>query len=122
MSDIKLVRKHSLPIAQAKRIAQKAADDLASEYDLDSEWDGDVLSFSRSGVDGEMIVTTSEIRLNVRLGFLLKAFKQKLQQHVEHRLDELLFAATPEKTVVAKADKAPAKPAGKSAAKKSRKG
>lgn len=109
MSDIKLVRKHALTIPQAKKIAQQAADDLARAYDLESEWNGDTLNFSRSGVDGEMAVSANEIRIGVRLGFLLRAFKLKIQQHVEDRLDELLLAAGPGKTVVAKADKVAAK-------------
>jgi putative polyhydroxyalkanoate system protein len=94
MADIKLVRKHHLTVAQAKKIAQKTADDLATEYDLESEWNGDTLHFSRSGVHGSMAVTPHEIRLEAKLGLLLGAFKKRIEQHVEHRLDELLLAAS----------------------------
>ena len=90
MSDIKVVRKHELPIAKAKALAQKAADALASEYNLTSEWHGDTLRFHRSGVEGEMHVTASEIRLDVTLGFLLKAFKAKLVEHIERNFDKLM--------------------------------
>lgn len=93
MSDIKYVRKHSLPLAQAKKVAQRTADDLADEYDLVSEWEGDTLHFHRSGVDGHMRVTAAEIDLNVKLGFLLKPFKARFEQHIERHLDELLDAA-----------------------------
>lgn len=94
MADIKVVRKHRLTVAQAKTIAQKTAEDLASEYDLQSEWEGDTLRFTRSGVHGTMAVTASEIRLEAKLGMLLSAFKAKIAQHIEHRLDELLVAAS----------------------------
>jgi putative polyhydroxyalkanoate system protein len=93
MADIKVVRKHRLTVAQAKKIAQKTADDLASAYDLESEWQGDTLRFSRSGVSGSMAVSASEIRIDAKLGMLLSAFKTKIEQHIEHRLDELLVAA-----------------------------
>jgi putative polyhydroxyalkanoate system protein len=93
MSDIKYVREHSLPLKQAKQIAQKTADDLADEYDLVSEWEGDTLHFHRSGVEGHMHVTPSEIALDVKLGFLLRPFKAKFEQHIERHLDELLAAA-----------------------------
>ena len=43
MSDIKLVRPHSLPLTKAKALAQKTADALAAEYDLTSEWRGNTL-------------------------------------------------------------------------------
>jgi putative polyhydroxyalkanoate system protein len=94
MAEIKVVRKHRTTVAQAKKVAQKTADDLASEYDLKSEWQGDTLRFTRSGVDGSMAVSASEIRLDVKLGMLLSAFKHKIEQHIEHRLDELLLAAS----------------------------
>jgi putative polyhydroxyalkanoate system protein len=111
MSDIKYVRTHSLPLAQAKAIAQKTADDLAQEYDLRSEWEGDTLHFHRSGVQGHMAVSTEEIALDVKLGFLLRPFKAKFEQHIERHLDQLL-AAAPAHSKVAKA---PAKSATKPA-------
>ena len=90
MSDIKLVRPHSLPLAKAKALAQKAADALAAEYDLASEWRGNTLRFHRSGVDGQMHVTEADIQLDVTLGFLLKAFRTKIAGHIERNLEELL--------------------------------
>lgn len=90
MSDIKLVKSHALPITKAKALAQKAADDLAEKYDLTSEWHGNTLRFHRQGVDGQMHVTDSEIRLDVTLGFLLKAFKGRLLEHIERNFDQLL--------------------------------
>ena len=90
MSDIKLVKRHSLPLAKAKALAQKTADGLAAQYDLKSEWVGNTLRFHRSGVDGQMHVTDSEIQLDVTLGFLLKAFKAKIAGHIERSFDELL--------------------------------
>jgi len=90
MADIELVKPHSLTVAKAKALVQKAADALAAEYGLSSEWRGDSLHFHRSGVDGEMHVTDSEIRLHVTLGFLLKAFKNKLLDQIERNFDRLL--------------------------------
>jgi len=115
MSDIKYVRKHSLPLKQAKAIAQKTADDLAEEYDLESEWECDTLHFHRSGVQGHMHVTPSAIDLDVKLGFLLRPFKARFEQHIERHLDELLEAGA-HKAVA----KSATKPASKTAAKPAR--
>jgi putative polyhydroxyalkanoate system protein len=93
MSDIKMIKYHSLPMPQARALVQKAADDLADEYDLVSHWAGNSLQFRRSGVQGEMNVTASEIHLEVTLGFLLKAFKAKFVEHIEHNFDTLLAKA-----------------------------
>ncbi len=108
MSEIKFKRTHHLPLKDAKKIAQKAADDLGQEYDLVSEWEGDTLHFHRSGVDGHMHVTTSHIDLNVKLGFLLRPFRSAFEHHIERNLDTLL-AGSPK--AMAKAGKPAKKPA-----------
>jgi putative polyhydroxyalkanoate system protein len=90
MPDIELVKPHSLTIAKAKAMVQKAADAIAAEYDLTSEWHGNTLHFHRSGVDGQMHVTDSEIRVHVTLGFLLKPFRAKLVDHIERSFERLL--------------------------------
>jgi putative polyhydroxyalkanoate system protein len=74
---------------------QKAADGLATEYDLESEWHGNTLRFHRSGVDGQMLVTGSEIELNVTLGLLMKPFKGKFVDRIERDLDKLLAEKEP---------------------------
>ncbi len=90
MADIEFVKPHSLTVAQAKSLVQKAAAALAAEHGLSSEWRGDSLHFHRPGVDGEMQVSDSEIRLRVQLGLLLKAFKKKLLDQIERNFDRLL--------------------------------
>jgi len=90
MSDIKLVKPHSLPIAKAKALVQKAVDELAGEHDLSSDWRGNTLHVHRSGLDGQMHVTDSEIRVHVTLGFLLKPFRAKLVDHIERSFERLL--------------------------------
>ena len=90
MSDFKLVKHHSLPIAKAKARVQKVADGLAAEYALSSEWHGNTLRFHRSGVDGQVHVTGSEIRLDVTLGFLLKPLKGKFVGLIERNFDKVL--------------------------------
>ena len=93
MSEIRYKREHHLSVKEAKKVAQKAADDLGREYDLVSEWDGDTLHFHRSGVDGHMHVTPHYIDLNVKLGFLLRPFKSAFEHHIERNIDTLLASA-----------------------------
>ena len=47
MSDIKIRRSHSMPHDKARLAAEKMAKRLQKEFDLDYEWDGDVLVFER---------------------------------------------------------------------------
>ena len=45
MSHISIKRAHHATLADAKKLADKVAAKLNKEYDLNSEWDGDVLHF-----------------------------------------------------------------------------
>ena len=105
MSEIKFKRSHHLALKDARKVAQQAADKLGEEYDLQSEWEGDTLHFHRSGVDGHMHVTASHIDLNVKLGFLLSAFRSSFEHHIENNLDKLL-AKAPTTAVAARATRA----------------
>jgi putative polyhydroxyalkanoate system protein len=89
MPDIKFIRTHSLPIAKAKARAQIAAARLAAEYGVRSEWHGNMLRLHRSGIDGQIDVTDSEVRLDVTLSALLRPFKGKLVADIERDLDRL---------------------------------
>ena len=51
MAVIKMIKYHALPLAKARQVVQKAADDLGEEYNLTSEWRGDTLCFHRAGVE-----------------------------------------------------------------------
>ncbi|MGD1090687.1 MAG: polyhydroxyalkanoic acid system family protein [Bryobacteraceae bacterium] len=88
MSDIELVKPHSLSIATAKARAQNAIDELADEYDLDSEWHGNTLHVYRTGVDGQIHVTNAEIQVRVTLGFLLKPLKAKFVDQIERSFEK----------------------------------
>ena len=87
MSTIELKRDHALGLKKARVAAQRVADEMEREFGMTSEWDGNVLRFSRSGVQGELAVTKDEVRLDARLGLLLSAFKPKIEEHVNENFD-----------------------------------
>ena len=87
MSDIKIVKTHSLPLVQAKSLVTKAAKGLAAEYGLTSEWHGNTLRFHRAGVDGRIAVTESKIRLEAKLGLLVTPMKGKIVEYIENKFD-----------------------------------
>ena len=92
MSDIRIRRSHSKTLDEARKAAEKMAKRLREDFDLDYAWDGNVLRFERSGVDGELHVTTKEVRLEANLGFLLAFLKPRIEAEVEAQLDKLLSA------------------------------
>ncbi len=90
MADVEISREHHMTLAQAKKVAQKVADDMAAEYGLKSEWEGDTLNFSRSGVNGVLKVDATHMEVQVSLGFLFKPFAGKFREHMTANFDKLL--------------------------------
>ena len=89
MSDIKIRRSHKLPHDKARQAAEQMAKRLQKEFNLDYEWDGDVLVFERSGVNGELIVAPAHVEMEVKLGFLLKMMKPTIERHINENLDQI---------------------------------
>ncbi len=89
MSDITIRRRHVLPIADARKAAEKVARQLEKDFDLAYEWQGHVLHFSRSGVEGRLHVTADEVRIDAKLGLLLGFLKGRIEAEVEQNLDKL---------------------------------
>jgi putative polyhydroxyalkanoate system protein len=87
MADISLQRKHKLGLKKAKEAAQKVADELAESFDMESEWEGNTLSFERSGVSGKLVVTKDGVVVDAKLGFLLSAFKPKIEEQINKNFD-----------------------------------
>jgi putative polyhydroxyalkanoate system protein len=104
MSDISIRRRHALPIAEARKAAEKVARQLEKDFDLAYEWQGHVLHFSRSGVEGRLHVTADEVRIEAKLGLLLGFLKGRIEAEVEQNLDKLFGkpGAAPAKKTAAK--------------------
>ena len=92
MADISITQKHHLSHKKAQAAANKVANHLAEKYDMESEWNGDVLTFKRSGVSGTLALLATEATLQITLGFLFKAFASTIEAQV-HKNMEKVFAA-----------------------------
>lgn len=118
MPDIHIQRDHGLGLAQARKLAFKWAETAERKLDMECTYEEgkteDLVSFTRSGVNGELKVTKDSFELDARLGFLLGAFKDRIESEIVKNLDELLAQKEPVKAF----DKAVAKASAKTAAKK----
>ena len=113
MADLHILREHALGFAAARKIARAWAEQVESEFDMkcgiEEGKTADEVTFTRSGVNGTLHVTADKFELRAKLGFLLGAFKGRIEAEIVKNLDDLLAP---------KAGKAAAKPAAKPAAKK----
>jgi putative polyhydroxyalkanoate system protein len=123
--DIHIQRDHGLGLAQARKLAFRWAETAEEKLDMECTYEegktSDLVSFTRSGVNGELKVTKDSFELDARLGFLLGAFKERIESEIVKNLDELLAQKEPAKAfdkAVAKASAKKAPPAKAAARKK----
>lgn len=88
MASIDIRHAHSLPPAQARQAVQEVADKLTSRFGVTWHWDGDILHFTRSGVDGHIALAPQELHVAAQLGFLLGAMKGPIEHEIRRVLDE----------------------------------
>jgi putative polyhydroxyalkanoate system protein len=105
VSHISIKRPHHTTPTEARKVADKVAAKLGKEYELRSEWEGDVLSFTRSGVNGTLTVTTKELHIDIKLGLLMAAFKGPIHGAIENNLDQLIKPAAAAKKPASKSKK-----------------
>lgn len=88
MSMIDIRHSHSLPHAKARKAVEEAATKLSERFGMDYRWEGDILHFVRSGVDGHIALTPSQVQVTARLGLLLSALKGPIEHEIRRVLDE----------------------------------
>lgn len=99
MADIHIERDHQLGMSGARKLAWRWAEQAESEFDMSCTYeegdDGDEVQFTRSGVSGTLKVSAERFELDARLGFLLGAFKDRIESEIVKNLDDLLAQKKP---------------------------
>ena len=120
MPDIQIHRDHTLGLVEARKLAFRWAELAEQKFDMACSYEegktSDLVSFTRSGVNGELKVTAERFELDARLGFLLGVFKDRIESEIVKNLDELLAQEEPLKAL----DVAVAKVTAKSGARKAK--
>ena len=92
MGDIDIHHPHSLPMPEARKALEQAAQRLTEKFDIEYAWDGDNLDFQRSGVDGRIKLAPGELHVTAKLGFLLSAMKGPIESEIRRVLAERFTA------------------------------
>jgi putative polyhydroxyalkanoate system protein len=99
MADIHIRREHQLGLSGARHLAARWAEQAETEFGMrctpGSGPTGDELLFERSGVSGCLRVGADHFELEARLGFLLAAFKERIEAEIGKNIDQLLAAKKP---------------------------
>lgn len=110
MADLHIVREHALGLAQARKIAFQWGEHVEQEFGMSCTYEQgdrtDEVCFTRSGVNGTLTVSKDRFELIARLGFLVGAFKGRIESEIIKNLDDLLApAAKPRRNVKSQANK-----------------
>lgn len=98
MPDIKLHRKHHLGLPGARKVALQWAEKAEEKFDMECTYEEgdeqDTLYFTRAGIKGTLDVFPDALDFHAELGFLVSAFKNRIETELSEQLDKLL-APTP---------------------------
>ena len=94
MADIHIERAHGMSLENARKAATQWAAQAEKKFDMTCTYvagqAADALSFTRSGVSGTLTVTAEAFQLQAKLGFLLSAFKDRIEGEVVRNLEALI--------------------------------
>lgn len=88
MPSIDIKRKHARPLPEARKSVERVAKHIAEKFDVEYEWDGNTLNFSRSGVDGHIAVTAKQVHVTAHLGFMLGFIRDSIEAKIHEYLDK----------------------------------
>ena len=101
MPDIHITREHALGLAAARKLAFRWAEEAEERLGMACVYEegktSDLVTFTRTGVNGELKVTKNSFELDARLGMLLGSFKDRIESEIVKNLDDLLAHKDPRK-------------------------
>lgn len=86
MSQIDISHEHTLTGEQARATIEQVAEALRQRYELQTRWQGDVLAFARSGVDGEIELCPGCVRVRAQLGFPLAMMRGAIEDEIRSQI------------------------------------
>ncbi len=97
MADLHILRHHTLGLQAARKLAFQWAEQVEKDFSMTCTYEEgkstDEVCFVRTGVEGTLTVTKDRFELKARLGFLVGAFKGRIESEIVKMLDDMLPVA-----------------------------
>ena len=87
---MRIRRRHNLGLAEARKRADRIAEDLKDQFSVSAQWQGDAMHVQGKGVSGQLLVDEHNVELQVNLGFALKLMEAPIRAFIEKTIDEEL--------------------------------
>ena len=88
MSTIDIHAYHALSHEEALSAADELSADLSRKFGIDYGWEDEVIHFERPGVNGQISVLETELRIQATLGFMLMMLKAPIEMEIYRYLTE----------------------------------
>lgn len=88
MPKIRINRAHALGVAKAKKAVDKVAAGIRDRFQINAEWNGNTLEFSRTGVEGTIAVDKDSVAVHADISFLLSPIKGAIESEIKRYLDQ----------------------------------
>jgi putative polyhydroxyalkanoate system protein len=88
MASIDIKRTHNKPLKDAKKSVERVAKHIADKFDVEYDWSGNTLNFSRSGVDGHIAVSAKDVHVSVNLSFMLMMIRSSVEKEIHRYLED----------------------------------
>lgn len=95
MATIDMRRKHTLTREQTRGKAEELARAMQEKLGIRWRWEDDSIKFdtpagTAKGTNGQVVVSDSEVRVQIDLPFLLRALKGMVEGKVKEKLDTVI--------------------------------
>jgi len=90
MATIRLTRSHTLTRDALRTRVNAIAQRMSAKLGLATQWNADVLTFKRSGVNGSIALQDTSVTVQAELGFMLGALKGTIEKEIQAELDSSL--------------------------------
>ncbi len=88
MATIRMHRKHSLGVAKGKKAVDKVAKHIRDKFEIEAQWNRNTLEFSRSGVEGEIVVEVDSVTVHADISWLLLPIKGAIESEIRRYLEQ----------------------------------
>lgn len=92
MADIDIRHSHALPPEKTRALAESVAVRVNETFPIEYFWEGQSLHFKRRGFSGRIDLDESEVRIQVKLGWLFRPMKQRVEDEIRSYLSDVLQA------------------------------
>ncbi len=87
---MKIKRKHSLGIEEARRRVDSVAEELGGKLRLTSRWEGDHLRVRGKGVSGRILVFEDSVEVHVHVGLAMMMLREPIRSAIESSIDHYI--------------------------------